>query len=150
MWRKSPRRRTGETPAMMSESHFQQLLRAAATQAEPHQLLFVFAAAELPDQATAAQARRFAAGRGGALSPLMCVDKAPAELEDFASLAEESRHAGPPWQVVFAAALPGEGGRPPAKDRVETALQSMVEAVRAGGVSRFAAYDPDGEPLLFR
>ncbi|MFC3070662.1 ribonucleotide reductase subunit alpha [Phenylobacterium soli] len=135
---------------MSSESHFQQLIRAAATQAEPHQLLFVFAAAELPGEASAAQARRYAEGRGGALSPLMCVDKAPADLDGFETLAEESSRAGPPWQVVFAAALSGEGGRPPAHDRIQAALQSMVEAVRAGGVGRFAAYDAEGEPLLFR
>lgn len=133
---------------MSEPSHFQQLLDAAAAQAQPHQLLFVFAAAELPDRPTPEQRERFLAGRGGALSPLMCADKSPGELAGFESLAAESELAGPPWQVVFAAALPGREGRPPAKDLVETALQSMVEAVRVGAFGRFAAYDRSGEPLV--
>jgi hypothetical protein len=65
-------------------SHFQQLLQEAAAQTEPQRLLFVFAAAELPKGATLAQRERYLAGEGGALAPLMCVDKAPVELEDFA------------------------------------------------------------------
>lgn len=130
-------------------SHFQQLLQEAAAQAEPQRLLFVFAAAELPKGATLAQRERYLAGEGGALAPLMCVDKTPVELEDFANLLEESRHAGPPWQVVFAASLSGRAGRLPSKVEIDTALTSMAEAVRAGAAGRFAAFDATGEPILF-
>jgi hypothetical protein len=129
--------------------HFQQLLQAAREQPQPQRLLFVFATAELPDDATPAQQARFEAGGGGALAPIMCVDKAPDELAGFDALLRESRQAGPPWQVVFAAALAGADGRPPAKDRIETALQMMVDGVRGGAVSRFAAYDGSGAPLQF-
>src|SRR3569833_112375 len=100
---------------MDQASHFQQLLQAAAAQPEPQRLLFVFAGAELPDHPTPAQRERFTAGRGGALAPQMCVDKAPGDLADFDALVAESRLAGPPWQVVFAAALSGAEGRPPPK-----------------------------------
>jgi hypothetical protein len=111
-------------------SHFQQLLQEAAAQTEPQRLLFVFAAAELPKGATLAQRERYLAGEGGALAPLMCVDKAPVELEDFADLLEESRHAGPPWQVVFAASLSGRrwlrpcAPAPPAASPPLTQLES--------------------------
>jgi hypothetical protein len=135
---------------MSEPSHFDRLLQAARAQSQPHRLLFVFAAAELPDKPTPEQAARFEQGRGGALSPLMCVEKAPGELDGFEALAAESRRAGPPWQVVFAAALPGRDGSPPASGQIEAALQSMVDSVRAGGVGRFAAYGRDGEPILFR
>lgn len=135
---------------MTESSHFQQLLDAAAAQAQPQRLLFVFAGAELPDNPTPVQRERFLAGQGGALAPLMCVDKAPDELADFAALLAESRRAGPPWQVVFAAALSGRDGRPATAAEIEVALQSMVDAVRVGGVGRFAAYDPAGDPILFR
>lgn len=134
---------------MTEASHFQQLLRAAATQPEPQRLLFVFADAELPSDATPKQRARFLAGEGGALAPIMCVDKAPEDLSSFDELVAESRQAGPPWRVMFAAALSGRDGRPPSKSEVDAALQSMVEAVRGGGVGRFAAYDVDGEPLRF-
>lgn len=127
--------------------HFAQLLAAAATQAEPQRLLFVFSGAELPDNPTPEQSRLFHAGRGGALTPLMCVDKAPAELADFAALVAESRQAGPPWSVVFAASLSGQAGKDPDKTQIDSALQSMVEAVRTGRISGFAAYGPEGEFL---
>jgi hypothetical protein len=135
---------------MTVPSHFQQLIAAARAQAQPHQLLFVFATAELPDDPKPEQRERFLAGLGGAISPLMCVDKSPAELADFETLAAESKGAGPPWQLVFAAALSGMGGRPPPATAIEGALQSMVESVRAGAFSRFAAYGRDGEPVIFR
>ena len=133
----------------MTHDHFTLLLETTASQPEPQRLLFVFAATELPDNPTAEQQARFAEGRGGALTPLMCVDKAPAELAGFDALRSESDRAGPPWDVVFAAALSGADGKPPAKGRVDGALEMMVDAVRMGGVGRFAAYGRTGEPLLF-
>ena len=87
--------------AAIDESHFQLLLHAARSQPEPQRLLFVFAAAALPDAATAEQRSRFAAGEGGELAPVMCVDKDPHALTTFAALAAESRYTGQPWQVVF-------------------------------------------------
>lgn len=133
----------------MTDSHFQQLLAAARSQPEPQRLLFLFAAAELPDDANAEQRSRFESGEGGALAPLMCVDKHPDELTDFEALVAQSRRAGPPWQVVFVAGLSGQRGRPPADEQVEAALQSMTEAVRSGTIRRFAAYDAGGRPLDF-
>ena len=133
----------------MTDSHFDQLLKAAASQPEPHRLLFVFAAAELPADATQAQRDRFQAGGGGTLSPLMCVDKAPSDLADFADLVAEAKLAGPPWQIVFAAALSGQGGKPPSQAQVEVALQSMVDAIHVGGVGRYAAFDLNGDPIQF-
>lgn len=132
---------------MTQDPHFQQLLKAAADQPQPHRLLFVFADVELPDHPTPSQRERFLAGGGGALSPLMCVDKAPGEIADFAALAAESRKAGPPWRIVFAAALSGAEGRPPAKPEIDQALEKMVNAVRLGAVGQFAAFDAAGDPL---
>jgi len=132
---------------MRDTSHFSQLLAAAAAEPEPQRLLFVFAAAELPDRPTPEQEARFRAGRGGALGPLMCVDKAPRDLPDFKALVSEAERAGPPWSVVFAASLSGQAGRPPDKARIDLALETMVEAVRDGRISGFAAYGPDGDFL---
>lgn len=134
---------------MTPDSHFRRLISEALDQPQPHRLLFVFAAAELPDDATPAQRERFLRGEGGALSPLMCVDKAPDDLSDFADLVEESRRAGPPWSVVFAAGLSGRDGRPPGQAEIDQALTIMVEAVRDGGFGRFAAYDVRGAPVIF-
>lgn len=128
---------------------FDQLLRAAAAQPEPQRLLFVFATAELPEDATPAQRERFAAGAGGTLTPLMCVDKAPAELSGFDEFVAESHTTGPRWQVVFAAGLSGRNGRSPSAEQVEQALQTLVERVRDGRIDGLLALDSSGEPLRF-
>lgn len=134
---------------MSQPSDFEQLLQAAADQAEPQRLLFVFARADLPDRASPEERDRFLAGKGGALTPLICVDKAPADLTDFDSLLAESRRAGPPWQVVFAAALSGAAGRRPTEAQVGPALEKMVNAIWVGRVDRFAAFDSAGASIQF-
>ncbi len=132
---------------MNTESPFQQLLRSAELQTEPQRLLFVFTTAELPENASAEQRRQFAAGQGGSLTPLICVDKAPEELVSFEALRDESAKAGPPWQVVFIAALSGQGGRPPSAELAEQALQTLVERVRVGRLDGLMALDHDGRLL---
>jgi hypothetical protein len=134
---------------MTTPTYFEQLLQAAAAQPEPQRLLFVFAAAELPADATPAQRESFAAGQGGALVPLACVDKAPSDLTTFDALAAESREASPPWQAVFIAGLPGSGGKAPSPQLVDSALRAMVENVRAGRFGGYLALSPAGEPLAF-
>jgi hypothetical protein len=128
-------------------SFFDRLLHAAAAQAQPQRLLFVFAQSELPDDATDAQRAHHAAGLGGALSPLVCVDKTPGELSSFEALVAESRLACPPWQAVFIAALGGEGTEAPAPARVDAALEAMVGNIRAGRFQGYMVLDAQGEPL---
>lgn len=134
---------------MNASPSFDQLLAAAAAQPEPQTLLFVFAAAELPPDATPAQRARFQQGAGGHLTPLMCVEKTLDELSTFDALVEESREAGPPWQVLFAAGLSGHDGQPPAGPAVEAALRDLVGRVRAGAVDGLLALSAQGELLQF-
>ena len=134
---------------MDTATDFDQLLQSAAAQPQPQRLLFVFATAELPEDATPAQRERFAAGAGGTLSPVVCVDKGLDELSSFEALVTESRESGSAWQVVFVAGLAGRNGQAPAAEQVERALQSMVERVRGGMIESFLALDPAGETLQF-
>ena len=127
---------------------FDDLLRAARQQPDPQRLLFVFAGAELPDDSSAAQRAQFAAGHGGALVPLMCVDKAPDELTTFAALEEESRAAGPVWSIVFVAALAGSGGRAVTPGDTDAALQRMVAAIQAGAHQSYIPFNRAGRPIL--
>jgi len=149
MERKSLDSHCGDPCKMDKPSHFEQLLQAAAAEPEPQRLLFVFAAAELPEDATPAQRQRFAAGGGGTLEPMICVDKGLDELAGFDELVAESRQAGPPWHVVFAAGLSGRNGQPPSTGQVEQALQKMVERVRGGMIESLLALDSSGEALHF-
>lgn len=133
----------------MNISNFEDLLRAAKQQSEPQRLLFVFADAELPDGSTAEQRARFQAGDGGALVPLMSVDKNPGDLSTFSQLAEESRQFGRDWAVVFVAALSGRGGRPPTDVEADQSLQRMIEAIKSGSFGAFMPFDRQGQPLIF-
>jgi hypothetical protein len=129
-------------------SSFDDLLRAAREQPEPQRLLFVFASAELPDDSTPEQRARFEAGEGGALAPLMCVDKTPDELGSFAALVEESRRFGPDWSIVFVASLPGRAGRPPTSKEADQPLQRMIESIKAGSIGSYLPFDRRGQPVL--
>lgn len=131
----------------MDISHFNDLLAAARKQPDAQRLLLVFAGASLPDDATAEQRARFEAGESGELAPLMCVDKDPAVLPDFAALMAEASAMGPDWALVFAAALSGQGRRAPAAAQVEAALTRMVEAVKSGHLDGLIPFDRQGEAV---
>ena len=132
----------------MNISNFDDLLRAARAQPEPQRLLFVFAQAVLPDDSTPEQRARFEAGEGGALAPLMAVDKTPEEMETFTALVEESLRFGADWAVVFVASLPGRAGRPPTSEEADQPLQRMVESIKAGSFGSSIPFDRRGDPVL--
>ena len=133
---------------MTEIKHFDDLLHAARERRE--RLLLVFASAELPADATPEQRARFAQGEGGALAPLMCVDKPPEELASFDALLRESQQfeaPGQPWRLVFAAALAGPPGQAPSEGDVDRALHRMVDAVKAGTVSAYLPFNREGFPV---
>ena len=105
----------------------------------PQRLLLVFAGAELPDDATPEQRAEFAAGQGGALVPLMCVDKRPEELASFAQLRAEAdgQHSG--WRLVLAGALSGAPGQTPSDAAVDDALQRVLGLIQAGRMDQVLA-----------
>lgn len=133
----------------MTISSFDDLLLSAKEQPEPQRLLFVFATAELPDDASAEQQARFEAGEGGTLTPLMCVDKLPAELASFKVLLEESLQFEQKWDIVFVAAMSGSKGLSPTSEQAEAPLQGMVEAIKSGRIGAFIPFDVEGQPVQF-
>ncbi|QOR40575.1 ribonucleotide reductase subunit alpha [Billgrantia diversa] len=134
----------------MAISRFADLLEEARRQSEPQRLLFVFTRAELPDNPTAEQHRRFEQGEGGVLTPVLCVDKSPEELSDMAALEEESQRTGIEWDIVFVGALSGSGGEAVADDAVERQLQRMVEALQMGNTQSFLALNRQGEAVALQ
>jgi hypothetical protein len=132
----------------MNISSFDDLLRAARAQSEPQRLLFVFANAVLPDDSTPEQRARFEAGQGGALAPLMSVDKTPEELGTFAALVEESSQFGCDWAIVFVASLSGRDGRAPTSEEADRSLQRMIESIKTGLFGSFIPFDRQGQPML--
>jgi len=139
---------TANSTADQEIASFDDLLRAARDQETPQRLLFVFAGAELPEDSTPEQRLQFERGAGGALVPLMCVDKSLDELTSFAALSEEARVSDPNWAIVFVAALSsGRGSSLSSKD-AEGPLQRMVDAIKSGSHDGYIPFDRDGEPLI--
>jgi len=120
-------------------SHFDDLLQAAREQTAPQRLLLVFAGAELPDDATAEQRARFEAGEGGALVPLMCVDKRPEDVVSFAELCTEAdgMHSG--WRVVLAGALSALPGEAINDKTVDAAFERLLGLIKAGQMDQVLA-----------
>ena len=123
---------------------YDDLLQAAHAQVEPQRLLLVFCQAELPDDASAAEKAAFERGEGGALVPVLCVDKAPEEAA-LADLLAESAATGQHWDLMFVAALSGRGGIAPGSDEAQQPLTMMVESVKLGHVGGYLAVTRGGE-----
>lgn len=128
----------------MNLTSYADLIQAALAQAEPQRLLFVFAQAELPGDATADQERRFRSGEGGALAPVMCVDRSPHDVASFVSLVEESRGMGTSWDIVFVSTMRAKADPASTAAVAGQRLELMVEAIKHGAVGKFLAFTRDG------
>jgi len=129
----------------MALQTFTDLLDAAQSQREPQRLLMVFALAEAPHDATEQETAAFARGEGGALTPVVCVDKLASEIASFEALELESREALSRWDILFVAALDGRAGVPPNADEAAGPLRMMLESIRAGRIANFLAVNRRGE-----
>ncbi|NRQ42082.1 ribonucleotide reductase subunit alpha [Rheinheimera sp. YQF-2] len=129
----------------MNIESYSDLIQAAAMQDEPQRLLFVFAKAELPNGYTDTQKNNFEQGQGGALAPVLCVDKLPDEVSDFANLVSESKTTGVDWDIAFVSALGGRGGFPPNSDEATQPLKMMMEKIQGGMIADFLTFDKAGE-----
>ncbi len=131
-------------------TNFETLLTVAQQQLEPQRLLFVFLKASLPKDHETDEATRFNAGNGGALQPVMCVDKPINELTTFEALAKESEETGEDWQMVLVACMSGNGGIMPNSDEAAQPLKMMMQTVQNGGdLSTFMTFDRKGDPVSF-
>ena len=114
-------------------------------QDEPQRLLFVFAKAELPNGYTDTQKNNFDQGQGGALAPVLCVDKLPDEVADFSALVAESKTTGVDWDIAFVSALGGRGGFAPNSDEATQPLKMMMEKIQGGMIADFLTFNKTGE-----
>lgn len=124
--------------------HFDDLLAVARSQTQPQRLLLVFTRAECPPDADASQRAAFKRGDGGALAPMICVDKLPEEIASFEALRDEAAGAISDWRILFVAAMEGRGGHAPNADEAVQPLRMMVEQIKGGRIARFLAVDRDG------
>lgn len=132
----------------MAISSFEDLLQQAARRPEPQRLLFMFVVKGAPDDLSADNALSFSTGSGGTLTPVVCVDKAVADVGSFTDLAKESEATGQHWDIVLVACLAGSNATAPSASEVNQGLETMVDAVKTGSkMWRFLAFDRSGAPL---
>ncbi|WP_370279580.1 ribonucleotide reductase subunit alpha [Pontibacterium sp.] len=126
-------------------NQFKELLDAARKQDEPQRLLFLFAQIEKLDSKKHKQRQH------GSVVPLMCVDKLPADLTDFAALAAEADQVSADWDFMLAAGLPGKNGLPPSTDDAEPHLNKMANDLMMGAdLSRYVIFDRQGNPVAMQ
>lgn len=137
---------------------FDDLIRAAREQPVWQHFLLVFVRAVLPGDARSDQVAHFESKQGGALVPVMYVDKNERELVDFAGLVAEARHVADTlgngvdadWDLVVVGCLDGREDADPAENEVEGALHHLVRAIRTGqSLSHLVAFDRNGKPVRF-
>jgi hypothetical protein len=133
---------------MIEIDSFNDLLALAHQRSEPQQLLFVFTKRELPEGYTEEMKRRFDAGEGGHLAPIVCVNKRVGDLASFQQLTQEAHEMIPHWDVLFTAVLPGQNNQWPTEDQTDKALDQIVENVRGGKIGDYIAFGKTGDPLV--
>jgi len=128
---------------------YKDLISTAKSQEDLQKLLFVFTQVDLPEEADSQQKERFLAGVGGALLPVMYVDKFPNEVENFSVLVEQSTEMKANWKIVFVGALSGEGGIPPSTGKIEKSFLKMIEDIKRGRFGIYIAFDRNGDIVNF-
>jgi len=137
-------RQTSATNATEIDS-YASFIAMANAQPEPQRLLWVFARAELPTGHTETQKQHFMAGQGGALEPVLCVDKLPAEVAQFDTLVQESSRTGVAWDIAFVASMSGRAGIAPNSDEAIQPMRLMLNKIQSGIIAEFLTFDKHGE-----
>ncbi len=126
------------------------MLAVAKQQHEPQRFLFVFLKTSLPKDNKGDEEFRFLNGLGGALTPVMTLDKPLNELTNFEDLVTESELMKKEWQLVSIAVMSGKNGVMPTSDESLKSLEMMMKTVETGGnLSKFMTFDKTGNPVMF-
>lgn len=120
---------------------FNDLLKMAGEQDQPQRFILLFANAEASNPKKSKKHQR------GTITPVMCVDKLPAEIPDFPTLVKEADNVNKEWNFVFIASLSGSNGKAPNPDDAEPFLNSMTNDIETGNVARYLVFDRDGNPI---
>lgn len=124
-------------------TNFQELLNEANKLEQPQRLLFLFAKADAKKKKTK--------HKTGTITPIMCVDKLPGELSDFASFAKEADNISNEWDMMMIAGLNGQNGTAPTTDEAEPYLNQMANNVSDGqDLSNYVIFDREENPIVMQ
>jgi len=126
-------------------SNFSDLLEMSVSQDEPQRLLMLFALAEGGTGNKKKQRKK----QSGTISPVMCVDKLPEEIESFAALVKEADRISTDWNFIIVAGLSGENGVAPTTEDADPYLNQMANGLTMGeDLSRYLIFDRDETPIV--
>jgi len=124
-------------------STFEQLLVAASEQDQPQRLLLLFAKAQGSDS------KKKKNEQHGTLSPVMCVDKLPEEIESFKTLSAEADEISKDWDFVITVGLSGKDGMAPTPEEAEPFLNKMANDLSSGqSMSQYVVFDRNQNPVM--
>jgi len=125
---------------------FSKLIEAAKKQEQPQRLLMLFAKAEGNKKKG-----KNAVNETGTVTPLMCVDKLPEELESFDALIKEADGISEDWNFVLIAGLGGSDGVAPPTEAAEPYLNQMANDVMMGqDLTGYTILDRQQNPVLLQ
>lgn len=125
---------------------FTKLLEAAKQQDQPQRLLMLFARAEGNKKK-----KNNASHETGTVTPLMCVDKLPEEIESFEALTKEADAIADDWSFVLIAGLGGSDGEAPPTEAAEPYLNQMANDLMMGqDLSGYTILDRQQNPVLLQ
>ena len=128
-------------------SKFSDLLEMAVSQDEPQRLLFLFAMAEGGSSNPKKQRKQ----QRGTISPVMCVDKLPDEIESFEALIKEADNISQDWNFILIAGLAGENGKAPTTEEADPYLNQMANGLTMGeDLSRYIIFDREENPIVMQ
>ena len=134
----------------MEITDYDSLLAVARMQLEPQHFLFVFLKKSLPEDHKGDEEFRFTVGLGGALTPVMTLNKTLNELSNFEDLVKESKQQNREWDLVSVAVLSGQGSVMPSDKEALAQLEIMMKTVESGGdLSKYMTFDKSGVPVIF-
>ncbi len=117
--------------------NFKDLIDMAHAQEEPQRLLLVLAKTDGKGSNGQSQ-------KTGTISPIVCADKLPDDIESFAALVAEADGITKDWDMILFAGLSGSGGQPPSSEEAQPHLDKMVNDVQSGqDLSRYFILDRD-------
>jgi len=119
---------------------FNHLLTKTKEQPEPQRLLMLFANAQVEKSTNE--------NMNGSITPVMCVDKLPEELNSFSDLIEEADGISKDWNFIFFASLAGDKGQAPTTEEADPYLNKMTNDVASGAdLSRYVVFDRNENPI---
>lgn len=126
-------------------SSFQDLLEQIGQQKDASRLLMLFAESEVNKKAKKRDEKK------GAIKPVMCVDKLPAEIASFEALVKEADGISPEWNMIFIAGLNGNGDVPPTSDDADPYLNQMVNTLTSGqDLSKYIVFDREENHIVMQ